>query len=194
MADDQTPVVDAAVDPEPVADPPTDPVDEWTPPTREEFEALQQSVKERDEKLRKAYAEANGKKKQLVELQKKHEDDDTRAKREATEAALAAMKPVAIKAEAKSAFLEAGADAAKVARLTRLLDLSTIDIDGDTVTGLDVQVTELKADFPELFAKAPADGEKPKPVAKVNTTPARPAPKGEQSPGEKVMAALLGRR
>lgn len=162
---------------------------EWTPPTREEWEALQK------EKAT-ARSEAADRKRKLAELTKQHEDADSKSKREATEAALASIKPVAIRAEAKAAFLAAGADATKVSKLTRWLDLSKIEIDGDDVTGLDDQVAELKQDFPELFGK-PAndnedDGRKPR-VPKVNTKPAAPAGDRLLTVGEQVARELLGR-
>jgi hypothetical protein len=39
-------------------------------------------------------------------------------------------------------------------RILKLLDLDTLEVDEDGVTGLDVQVTDLKRDFPEFFKRA----------------------------------------
>lgn len=161
MADDPIiepvePPVGDPTPPEPVAPPapPADPVVEppaWTPPTQQEWEAFQREKADQATALKKANAEAAERRKALKELQQQHEDEDTKARREATEAALAQVKPVAIRAEAKSALLAAKANPERVAALTRLLDLSAIDIDGDQVTGLDTQVDQLKADYPEFF-------------------------------------------
>jgi hypothetical protein len=201
---------DPDVDPTPVVDPTTtepEPVeDEWTPPTRDEVAAQQKAhadevaaLKKADgEKaaaLKKANAESANRKRQLAEIQQQHEDDDTKAKREATEAALAQLKPVAIKATATAAFMRAGADADKAHKLVRLLDLSKVDIDGEVVHGLDEQVEELRDDWPELFA--PAEPQKPESTPKPKAAAAelgdrRPKPV-VLSPMEQLAAQLDGR-
>lgn len=185
MADDPTP---DPVDPEP--DPTPEPTDEWTPPTRDEWDAVQKASADQAAALKKANAESAARRQELKKLQQANEDDDTKAKREAAETALAAMKPVAIRAEAKSAFLAAGANAEKVGKLVRLLDLSAIEIDGDTVTGLDDQVTELKDDFPELFAKPKEEKTEKKPLPKVNTTPGKAPADKDLTPGDRIMQSL----
>jgi hypothetical protein len=194
------------VDPTKTTEP--DPVEEeWTPPTRDELEAQQKAHADeiaalkkvgddRAAALKKANAESANRKRQLAEIEQRHEDDDTKAKREATEAALAKLKPVAIKATATAAFMAGGADEDKARKLLRLLDLSKIDIDGDVVNGLDEQVEEIKADWPELFAKS--DPEKAEPQ------PAKPKPAATEvgsrkpqpvvlSPMEQLAAQIPGR-
>lgn len=160
--------------------------DTWTPPTREEWEATQKTQKDQADALKRANAESADRRKKLVELEKSHEDADTKKQREAIEAATAAMKPVAVRAEAKAAFMAAGADAAKVGKLVRLLDLSKVDIDGDDVTGLDDQVAEIKKDFPELFGEKDAGSTKTR-VPRLDTTGRKPAATETKTPGQ-IMA------
>lgn len=209
MAVEDPTVVDPDVDPtttEPTTVEPDPIEDEWTPPTREELEAQQKAHADEVAALKKAdtdkaaalkrvNAESANRKRQLAELQQQHEDDDTKAKREATEAALAQLKPVAIKATATAAFMRAGADADKAHKLVRLLDLSKVDIDGEVVHGLDDQVEELRDDWPELFAQPePAKSEptpKPKsPATELGDRKPKPVP---LSPMEALAAQLDGR-
>lgn len=171
----------------------TEETEEWTPPTQEEWAAAQKAQQDTAEALKKANGQAAKNRTALRQLEQQHEDDETKAKREATEAALAALKPVAIKAEARSAFLAAGADAEKAVRLVRLLDLSKVEIDGDTVTGLDDQVDELKAEFPELFAK-PKDGTPPKPKTPATEVGSRKPNAPALGPLEQLAAQLQGRK
>ncbi|PKV95917.1 hypothetical protein ATK30_6850 [Amycolatopsis echigonensis] len=163
--------------------------DSWTPPTREEWDKHQAD-------LRKANAEAANRKRQLAEQAKQNETDAEKTSREAAEAARSGFLPFLVKAEAKAAFLAEGADAGKVAKLTRLLDMAKIEMDGDELTGLDEQVAELKADFPELFKTKPDGDTPPAPprVPRVNTAPARPGNGPALSPGENIARALgIGR-
>lgn len=201
---------DPEVDPSAEVDPTTtepEPVeDEWTPPTREELEAqqkahadevaaLRKADTEKGTALRKANAESANRKRQIAELQQQHEDDDTKAKREATEAALAQLKPVAIKATATAAFMGAGADETQARKLLRLLDLTKVDIDGEVVQGLDEQVEEIKADWPELFAKAEPEptGQPQKPKAPAAQLGDRKPQKPALSPMEQLAAQVAGR-
>jgi hypothetical protein len=136
----------------------------WTPPTQAEWEAVKKASADGAEALKQANAEAATRRRQAAEAAKAHETEAETAKREAAEAATAATLPLLLKAEAKAAFLAEGADKAKVAKLTRLLDLDKVKVTGGDVTGLDEQVAEIKADFPELFGKAEAEetgGRKP---------------------------------
>lgn len=200
------PDVDPAADVDPTTTEPDPVEDEWAPPTREEAAAQQKAHDEAIAALTKAdadkaaalkrvNAESANRKRQLAELQQQHEDDDTKAKREATEAALAKLKPVAIKASATAAFMRAGADTEKAHKLVRLLDLTKIDLDGETVHGLDEQVEELREDWPELFAQPePAKSEtpaKPKPAAgEVGSRKPQPV---VLSPMQQLAAQLDGR-
>jgi hypothetical protein len=209
MADDPT-VTDPEADPT-VVDPTTtepDPVEEeWTPPTREEAAAQQKAHDDEIAALKKAdadkaaalkrvNAESANRKRQIAEIQQQHEDDDTKAKREATEAALAQLKPVAIKATATAAFMGAGADETQARKLLRLLDLSKVDIDGEVVHGLDEQVDEIKADWPELFAKpesTPTEQQPQKPKTPAAQLGDRKPPKTVLSPMEQLAAQVAGR-
>jgi hypothetical protein len=168
--------------------------DSWTPPTREEWEKHQADLK-------KANAEAANRKRQLAEQTKQSETETEKAKREAAEVAKSGFLPFLVKSEAKAAFLAEGADAAKVAKLTRLLDMSKIEMDGDELVGLEDQVAELKADFPELFKQKSSTGtgddegenQRPAPprIPRVNTTQSKPGPARELSPAEKIAEKLL---
>lgn len=138
--------------------------DAWTPPTKEEWEAVKKASADGAEALKQANAEAANRRRQAADAAKAAESETEKAKREAAEAATAATLPLLLKAEAKAAFLAEGADKAKVAKLTRLLDLDKVKVTGGDVTGLDEQVAEIKKDFPELFGKADteeAGGRKP---------------------------------
>lgn len=160
--------------PNPPADPPEPP--EWTPPTKDEHEKMQRA-------LAKANAEAKTHREAARALQAKSEDADGKAAREAAEAAEKRFKPVAVRAAAKAAFLEAGLQGStpeRIARVVRMLDLDALDIDDDgDVTGLTEQVRAVKADYPELFA--PADkrpprvstGDKPLTNGRTNGRPQR---------------------
>lgn len=155
------------------------PAAEWTPPTKEEHEALQAQ-------LSKVNAESARRRVELADLKRQGESDAEKTQREAAEAAAARYKPTAIKASAKTALLEAEARTDRVGALSGLLDLTKLDIDdnGD-ITGLDAEVTRVKADYPEFF-KAAEDEQKPR--------PGRLAPGGRQpaetpkTPGEIIAA------
>lgn len=157
---------------------------EWTPPTKDEWERTKAA-------LAKANGEARDNRLKLRDAKQASEDADSKAAREAAEAAEKRLKPVAVRSAARAAFLEAGLTDAKperVAKLLRMLDLDELDITDDgEVAGLDEQVTAIKADYPELFAKskqgAPRiDGSDRKPGS--STQP--------KTTGEKIAAQLIG--
>lgn len=165
--------------------------DEWTPPTKEEWEALQSEKNTVADKLKKANAESADRRKKLAELERQNEDSDGKAAREAAEAAK--YKPFAIKAAAKAAFIEQGANSARVDRLFRMLDLERIDFDGDDIAGLEEQVAELKADVPELFsAPSTKDEESSVKPPKLNVAGKRPAQQ-ELTPGDVIARQVFGR-
>lgn len=178
MADDDTTQTDTSIDP------PADmPSDDWTPPSKDEYEKLQKA-------LGKANAEAKTRREQFQAAQRQNEDDAGKAVREAQEAAEKRLKPVAVRAAAKAAFLEAGLQGGseRVTKMTRLLDLDAIEIDDDgEVTGLAEQVSTVKADYPELFTP-----EKQTRAPRV-TASDRPGTNGRVlSTGEKIAAMALG--
>lgn len=176
MADDDTTQTDLPEDQNPAPE-----QDDWTPPSKEE-----------DNKVKKALAKANAEAKKWREqaqaLQRQSEDDAGKAVREAQEAAERKLKPIAVKAAAKAAFLEAGAKPERVARLMALLKLDEITVDDDgEVTGVDEQVAELKADVPELFGTLDKQPRTPR-VSASDRPPANGRP---QTTGDKI-AAMLG--
>jgi hypothetical protein len=136
-------------------DPDTPPPDDqpsapapWVAPTEDEWKRTQAA-------LAKANGESKTRREELAALRAKNETEDGKAAREAGEAAEKRFKPVAVRAAARAAFLEAGLQGVtteRVAKLVRMLDLDALDIDdaGD-VTGLTEQVAAVKADYPELF-------------------------------------------
>jgi hypothetical protein len=79
-------------------------------------------------------------------------------RRESETAAEAKWKPTVVRTAARAAFAEAGLVSGKsgdaaMKRAIRLLDLADLDVDEDgNVEGLEEQIDEIKADFPELFA------------------------------------------
>jgi hypothetical protein len=170
----------------------TEETEEWTPPTKEEWEALQAEKTTTADKLKRANAESADRRKKLVELEKKSEDADGKAQREAAEAAVAKYKPVAIKAAAKAAFIEQGASSARVDRLFRMLDLDKIDFDGDDISGLDDQVDELKKDVPELFAVSKKDDDETTKPPKLSAAGKKPTQQ-ELTPGDLVARQVFGR-
>jgi hypothetical protein len=157
--------------------------DDWTPPSREEVDKLHKA-------LAKANAEAKQRREQLQAAQRQTEDDTGKAVREAQEAAEKRLKPVAVRAAAKAAFLEAGLQGGsdRVTKMAKLLDLDALEIDDDgEVTGLAEQVAAVKEDYPELFT-----AEKQTRAPRVSASD-RPGTNGRtQSTGEKIAAMVLG--
>jgi len=167
MADD--PTTGPAVTGPPAAPPPAAPA-AWTPPTEDEWKRTQSA-------LAKANTEAKERREKLAELQRKTEDADGKAARENAEAAEKKYKPVAVKAAARAALIEAGltsASADRVSKVVRMLDLAELDIDTDgDVVGLQAQVDAVKKDYPELFT---ATVVKPPKLNTGNRPPAAGAP------------------
>lgn len=214
MADDPTvtdPDTDPVVEDDPTTEPEPEPTesDEYTPPTREELDALKAEharllaeAKAATDKtaaaLKKANAESATRRRELAELEKQHADDETRAKLEARDAALAELKPVAIRAEAKAQLLGVKAKPDRLEALMDLLNLNAIDVDGDRVTGLDTEVDRLQERFPEFFTTDPEPAPTPEPTPRpaaprIDTTGRRPAPVDKpKSFGEIVAAAVHG--
>lgn len=184
MADEETPVDET---PETEVTPETD---EWTPPSREDYEALVVEHAAHAASLKAANSESAKRRLRIKELEQASEDADARATRIAAEAALSQYKPLAVQALAKAAFLEAGAPASKVARLSKLLDAAAVDIDGDNVSGLDDQIESIKAEFPELFQVTTVTPV----VPRLTTAPRAPVvEEGRQDAGTIIANQLLGR-
>jgi hypothetical protein len=153
-------------------------------PTQAQVDELQRKLDETAANLKKANAESAERRKRLDALEKEQETAQEKAIREAVEAANEANKPRIVKAEARVALSAADARPERIAALTRFLELDKITVDGDNVTGLEDQVTKLKAEYPEFFKSEeptePAKTATPKlPVA--NKPPAdKPRTIGEQ--------------
>jgi hypothetical protein len=119
-----------------------------------------------------------------------------KAKADATKAAEIKYRKVAVNAAAQSEFVKAGAKAANVAKLVRLLDVDDVDIDaetGEVTGGLAEQIDALKDEFPELFT--PAEAAKPAKRAPVKRAAAAPRQEAEPqalSSAEKIAQQLLG--
>lgn len=161
--------------------------DEWTPPSREEWDRTRKA-------LAAANQEAKDRRERLKELQAKTEDADGKAAREQAEAAERRYKPIAVRAAAKAAFLESGLQGVtpeRVSKLTRLLDLDSIDVndDGD-VSGLDEQVAAIKADYPELFTAAVDKSERKAPRVATGDKPATSG--GPRRSSDLIAARVLG--
>lgn len=145
----------------------------------------------------KAKADARAKTRELEELKRKSETADETVRREAAEAAQAAAdakyKPISVRA----GLLEAGVKPSRVKGALRLLDMAEIEIDEDgEVTGLDAQLTTLKADWPELFADAEAEEKKPeqrRPSRGADGADKKPPAKKELTATEKQAMQLLGK-
>lgn len=180
MADDDTTQVDTGTDQDTDAG-----QDDWTPPSKEDYEKVQKA-------LAKANAEAKQRREQLQALQRQSEGDAEKTAREAQEAAERKLKPVAVRAAAKAAFLEAGLQGGseRVAKMTKLLDLDALEIDDDgEVSGLAEQVATVKADYPELFGTQ----EKQQRTPRVSVSD-RPSANGKsETLGDLVAAQVFGR-
>lgn len=119
--------------------------------------------------------------------------------RKAEDAAAARYKPVAVRAAAKAALLEANFQnptEERVKKLIRRLDLEEIDVDDDgDITGLQDQIDQLVDDFPELFtvpaipASAPVAA--PKKTPRVSTSNKPPVEQKPTSTGASIAAKIL---
>lgn len=120
--------------------------------------------------------------------------------RKAEEAAAARYKPVAVRAAAKAALLEANFQnptEERVKKLIRRLDIEEIDVDDDgDITGLQDQIDQLVDDFPELFTAPPAAPAAAAPAAtkktpRVSTSNKPPVIQREfKTTGEKIAAQI----
>jgi hypothetical protein len=119
--------------------------------------------------------------------------------RKAEESAAARYKPVAVRAAAKAALLEANFQnptEERVKKLIRRLDLEEIDVDDDgDITGLQDQIDQLVDDFPELFTTPAAPTAPAAPATKkpprVSTSNKPPVTQKEyKTTGEKIAAQI----
>lgn len=123
--------------------------------------------------LKRERIRARNAERELAALRKQNETETDKRVREANEAAEAKYKPVAIKAAARAALVEAKVKG-DPGRAVKLMDMSAIDIDEDGEhVGLEDQIDLVRAEFPEMFESEDDESEKPKAkprkaVAKVN--------------------------
>jgi DNA polymerase III gamma/tau subunit len=171
----------------------TDEVDEWTPPTKEQWEAAQQKEKAWADKLKKSNADAGRHRAKVKELERQNEDDTAKAQREALEAAQARYKPIV----AKSALLEAKARTDRVGSLIKLLNMDSLEFNGDDeVVGLDAEVDRLATEYPEWFMPdTKPEPEKPpmRPAPKATIAPKKPPQADPEDFGARIAAQLLGK-
>lgn len=183
-------------DPEPEAeptDPEPEPEPEWTPPTKAEWEKHQKALKEASDKLSKVNKESTQRRLKIRELESQNEDEAAKAQREALEAAQARYKPVV----AKSALLEAQARTDRVGALIKLLNMDSLEFDGnDEVVGLDLEVQRLRDEYPEFFTQPEEDKPEappaPRQAPKAAAAPKKPARHEPKTAGEIIAAQLLG--
>lgn len=142
----------------------------------------------------------------IAEFRKKERDtaadgDDAAAEqvRKAGEDAAAKYKPVAIRAAAKSALLEANFQRPtdeRIKKIIKRLDLEDIDVDDDgDVIGLQEQIEQLMEDFPELFT-APVAETTVEPVKRraprMDASDRKPGAVEPKSTGERLAARIIG--
>lgn len=166
--------------------------------TAEDWAKLEKALEsERTLRRKHGAALAEYKKKERA-AQAQGDDESAEQIRKATETAEAKYKPVAIRAAAKAALLEAkfqNPTDERVKKMIKRLDLEDIEIDDDgDVLGLETQIDQLVEDFPELFtapvtpaAPAPA----PKKTPRVSTSNKPPVTQREfKTTGEKIAAQI----
>jgi hypothetical protein len=128
----------------------TKPVVAYKPPTESEWKAQQ-------EKTKRANAQAAAHRREADELKRKSETDDEAKVRETREAVTAEVeklwRPRYVNQAARTALTEAGV-IGPVDKVLKLIDVEQVEIDDDgTIEGLDVQVRDIKRDYPALFGK-----------------------------------------
>ena len=152
----------------------------WTPPTQQEWE-----------KVTKALAKANSEaKKKRLEAKGATKETDDAAQAAAAEAEKT-WRPRLVRAEARAALVAAGAPADRVGKLLRLIDVDDVEIGDDgELDGLEGQIDEIKADYPELFS---APEERPRRAPRMNAAD-RSAPIRKSTSADLIASALTGRR
>jgi hypothetical protein len=164
-------------------------------------------------RLEKALADERGLRKrregQIAEMRKERrqaeasgDEDEAERLRKAEETAAARYKPVAVKAAAKAALLEANFQKPteeRVKKIIKRLDLDDIDVDDDgDVIGLQEQIDQLVEDFPELFT-APTNTETATTSKPGRARPPKVSPAGKReaepvynSTAERLAAQIRG--
>lgn len=124
--------------------------EDGSPVTQKDFTALNEALK-KERKEHRALKRAKGK------AGADGEPDEAMLEK-ATEAAEAKFKPLLVNQAAKAAFVSAGLklpegrEDSVMKRVLKQLDMEDLELDEDgEVDGLDDQIADIKADFPELF-------------------------------------------
>jgi hypothetical protein len=81
------------------------------------------------------------------------EDDDDRGSRRRSSRA-DELEERAIRAEAKTYLAAAGIPADRLGRAVRLIDLKSLELDGEDLLGIDEEIEDLKDEWPELFKRS----------------------------------------
>jgi len=140
--------------------------DGYKAPTRQEWEEAQTALK-------RANATAAKFRTQLKNAKKATAGDPDEDRERAEERVAAQWKPRLVKSAARAALAEAGAKKTAIARLSRSIDLDSVEVDDDgEIEGLDDQIEELKDDLPELFKDEDDDDAPPKRRRKLGRTDA----------------------
>lgn len=165
--------------------------------TAADFERLEKALESERTLRRKRDATIAGYRKKEREATNAGNDAAAEQARQAAEAEAAKYKPVAIRAAAKAALLEAkfqNPTDERVKKMIKRLDLDDIDVDEDgDVIGLEAQIDQLVEDFPELFT-APAETTAPTKVKppKLTTADKKPAETTYKTTGDRIAARVLG--
>lgn len=138
--------------------------DEWTPPTREEYEKLvadkrkatTEAVK-RKNLLRENGIDLSTGKRAGVETDEDDGDKISKADFETAvkqAAANASKRERHLALELNASLAEAGWNGSgSISKIHRLLDLDSVIVDEEGVSGLEEQIAELKRDFPMFFKR-----------------------------------------
>lgn len=120
------------------------------------------------------------------------------AAKEAEEKTAERYRAMAVGAIVRGALVSEGVPAAAASKLARLLDFNEIELDenGEVTGGLEEQLTALKEDMPQLFAKPDAEPAKPRrrPAPRVTPADQREPETRPRSSAEQMAALVLGNR
>lgn len=160
-------------------------------------EEFQRAVKRRQAALDRAKAAEE----RARELEKQHATKEERQRIEAEEKAAeqaAKFKPALVKQHVAYEMSFLGLNKAQIEELVPFVDMTKIDVDLDdnSVEGVEEEVLRIKEKFPSIFANVKKDEDdegKPvkKRVPKADGAP-KPEPKKELTAKEKVIARLRG--
>lgn len=141
---------------------------------------------------------------QLATLRQQNETDAEKLEREAEERAQAKYKPIAVRSAVNAALADAHFQGSP-ARAHKLIDMDAIDVDQGAdgtleVVGLEAQIAELQAEYPELFQEAksatPSSKKVPakKAAPKIDGAGKEPVSDEPTTSAEKLAAQYMGAR